>query len=683
MKLSRPALFASLLAISFLAFGATDLSESPLSGATSTEIRPNILFIMDDSKSMELDYLPDWAGDTSYLYQSRNPSFNGVAYNPAVRYVPPSYITSSGSADTTTYPSQTASATSNWTAVKNDGYGVQYAASSTANLVSGDFPTFYYTTVPGEYCTDKTLKTCVAATAASATHPIAAKLRWCSTAADAAAATPTAGACQAIQIGADSGYTSFTFPRMPAPSVSVLTITGSGATSISSVKPGTGGVEILSAATASLSTPGDLANAVAVEINKCTYAKIGNCAVAGFSAEVKVNATNAEVIITSSIATTALLEVAKTGSMSLDRKYFNKPTSNQAPGENLLTAITSTIASYPKSANRSDCTGASCTYAEEMTNYANWWAYYRTRMQAMKTAASRSFEPISNKYRIGYYSINNNTNADFQNISEFDGTQKKAWYDKLFAATPYRTDNTDAQTPLRIALAKAGRLYAGKLSTLNNVSVVDPLQYYCQPNVTILSTDGYWNKEAGFTVDGVTPVGDQDGPGLEARPMLDAGAGEAWQSTLTWMKTRIPTAATWLQAKTEQLQGKVGQLQKQTYTLSQISTKTLQSKTSQWQTQEYQLQGRYYITGNATIASYNKQINQLQRSTATPRSSKYKLQTRTKTLTKQEIYKLQYRNSQVQSKTYRHQPHAMSNASDGHMDRRGKLHDQCGRHGHQ
>jgi type IV pilus assembly protein PilY1 len=30
--------------------------------------------------------------------------------------------------------------------------------------------------------------------------------------------------------------------------------------------------------------------------------------------------------------------------------------------------------------------GDSCTYAEEMTNYANWYAYYSTRMQAMKTA---------------------------------------------------------------------------------------------------------------------------------------------------------------------------------------------------------------------------------------------------------------------------------------------------------
>ena len=29
-----------------------------------------------------------------------------------------------------------------------------------------------------------------------------------------------------------------------------------------------------------------------------------------------------------------------------------------------------------------------------MTNYANWYAYYRTRMQMMKTSASLAFQTI-------------------------------------------------------------------------------------------------------------------------------------------------------------------------------------------------------------------------------------------------------------------------------------------------
>lgn len=646
MKPSRLSALASLLALPFIALAAsTDLSESPLSGATSTEIRPNILFVMDDSLSMELDYLPDWAGATTYLYQSRNPSFNGVAYNPEVTYVPPRYFTSSGTTDTTTYPSQTTTATSGWAAVKNDGYGIQNKPPlpATSNLVGS---AFYYTTTPGEFCTDRTLKNC--GTTQDAAHPEAAKLRWCKTAADAVASTPTAGACQAIQIGTSGGYTSYTFPRMPAPRISSLTITGSGATSVTSIK--IDGKEVLSATIAASSLPATLASDIADSINACTFSITGSCQIAGYRAEV----TGSSVItISAPGVTTATPSISKSGSMGLTTNAFTKPVANQVPGENLLTVITASTTSYPKSSKRTDCAGTICTYEEEMTNYANWWAYYRTRMQAMKTAASRSFEPISDKYRIGYFSINNNTGSDFQNISEFDGSQKKSWYDKLFAATPYRSDSATADTPLRVALSQAGRLYAGKFTSLNGVTVIDPVQYYCQPNVTILSTDGYWNQGAGFQINGTTPVGDQDGPGLEERPMLDAGAGQAWQSTLQKKKTLTPTAATWIQTKTEQLQSKTGQLQKRTFTQSQIRTSKLQSKTAQWQTQEYKLQERHHTVNlAATIDHYQQRTNNLQMRTGPLQSRTANLQTRTKTQTQQRTSQLQSQIGQLQSRTY-------------------------------
>ena len=42
---------------------------------------------------------------------------------------------------------------------------------------------------------------------------------------------------------------------------------------------------------------------------------------------------------------------------------------------------------YSGRPNRTDCAARpTCTYAEEMTNFANWYAYYSTRMQMMKTA---------------------------------------------------------------------------------------------------------------------------------------------------------------------------------------------------------------------------------------------------------------------------------------------------------
>jgi type IV pilus assembly protein PilY1 len=48
------------------------------------------------------------------------------------------------------------------------------------------------------------------------------------------------------------------------------------------------------------------------------------------------------------------------------------------------------------------------------------------------------------------------------------------------------------------------------------------MQYSCQQNFAIMSTDGYWNTGTGYMVNGSTPVGNQDGTAL--RPMYDGGA---------------------------------------------------------------------------------------------------------------------------------------------------------------
>ena len=48
-----------------------------------------------------------------------------------------------------------------------------------------------------------------------------------------------------------------------------------------------------------------------------------------------------------------------------------------------------------------------------MINYANWFAYYRTRMLSMKTAAGLAFSPIDSRYRVGYLTIN--PTADYYN----------------------------------------------------------------------------------------------------------------------------------------------------------------------------------------------------------------------------------------------------------------------------
>ena len=153
--------------------------------------------------------------------------------------------------------------------------------------------------------------------------------------------------------------------------------------------------------------------------------------------------------------------------------------------------ITSSNNSYPKGQGRFDCAGATCTFAEEMTNFANWYAYYRTRMQMMKSAAGRAFIPIDDTYRVGFITINPGspvTSTRYLRIQNYDATHKGNWYTKFYQQGP------SGGTPLREALSRVGRLYAGRFDGINTgiPSADDPMEVSCQPNFAILSTDGYW-----------------------------------------------------------------------------------------------------------------------------------------------------------------------------------------------
>ncbi|KPU92212.1 hypothetical protein APR50_24115 [Variovorax paradoxus] len=157
--------------------------------------------------------------------------------------------------------------------------------------------------------------------------------------------------------------------------------------------------------------------------------------------------------------------------------------------------------------------------AEQKQNYANWYAYYRSRTLLMRTAVGRAFASLNGGYRVGFSTINSSkttsTSDGFQPISAFEGTQRSSVYTKLYGATASGT------TPLRGALSKIGRYYSGKFITTNEP---DPIQYACQRNYVLLSTDGYWNtgdetsRYGPDDMDG-NDVGNQDG--REAKPMSD------------------------------------------------------------------------------------------------------------------------------------------------------------------
>ena len=465
---------------------AIDLASAPLAGSSSSVAKPNLMLLLDDSNSMRMDYMPDWVGspfcwsdtDTSHkapcggLPHFDSSDFNKLYYNPAIRYLP------AKNADGSSMPSLDNEEA--WKAVSYDAYRTtdfrynNFLTLDKARIAGKiiDATTFrkayYYTLQAGEYCNSKKLDQCIitAKPKGAFVHP--AKVRFCDSLSTALSAdNPANGACQAT---IDSTH--------------ILT-------NIRVV--GRGGYY-------------------------CNKDKLEDCVKSEKPVDKVVNG---------------------------KKISYTVPDRSPAPGAFIKTDIVSGN-TYPKTANRSDCAASYCTYDEEMTNFANWFSYYRTRLQLMKTATSLAFDSIDDRYRVGYSVINydgvdkNATNRKSPNkflpIDTFNQAHKQDFYDRLFKAQIAYNDSIkyDGEStftiykdplhfsPLRGALARAGKIYAHKISGIS-----DPIQHACQANFTILSTDAYWNGAESQVAGKDQPETSTFGPyGLDGAKVGDLDSGD-------------------------------------------------------------------------------------------------------------------------------------------------------------
>ena len=163
-------------------------------------------------------------------------------------------------------------------------------------------------------------------------------------------------------------------------------------------------------------------------------------------------------------------------------------------------------------------------------NFAIWYSYYRTRISLIKSAASLAFSPLNDTKRIGFITMQPKASVGasginpvrFLPVGDFNsgaGAQKDLWFRKLFSQIP------GGASPAREGLARVGRYYGGKQDSINTdmpaTGANDPIQYACQQNFAIMTTDGYWNGQTesrgiglyggGLQLDGTTKVGQQDG----------------------------------------------------------------------------------------------------------------------------------------------------------------------------
>ncbi|MDH5330807.1 MAG: hypothetical protein OEW27_12735, partial [Aquincola sp.] len=424
----------------------TDISPNPLTTSSPNQVKPNLMFILDDSGSMSRDYMPDDANfDAATKYGRSAAQCNGLAYNPTVTYNLP--VDSTG-----------------------------------ANLAAGTY-----------------------------TFPLASALNNVRTINSAA---PTIGTGSFTVTTGSNGPNNGTLVTLYSNSDQSLRMIGT-------VTAG-GGTSTLTVNVTETQGSGTLTNPrMADGDNRPFYFTYS-----GSSAPLSYTY-NASGLIT----TTDFYKDCNTNIGS-----------NPASGATFTKVVV--------------------TPSNITQNYRNWYTYYRTRILMAQTAASLAFRSIDDTFRVGFTTISSPSvsGTNFLDVADFNATQKSSFYTSLNAASP------GPATPLRGALSKAGKYYAKKAALSNgNAQTYDPVQFSCQKNFAILTTDGYWNTRDEVNSTGTdsygpdqldnTDVGQQDGAGTP-RPMLDGAFGvtQSRTSSLQRRTTQWQTGTVMLQQRTGHLQ---------------------------------------------------------------------------------------------------------------------------------
>ena len=216
------------------------------------------------------------------------------------------------------------------------------------------------------------------------------------------------------------------------------------------------------------------------------------------------------------------------------------------PGNYTQTLIQPGPGTYPGGANRTDCvvdpTHATCTYTEEIQNFANWYTYFRSRVLTARAGVGRAFAQQGSNMRVGFAAINQgnktidgvtSSSSLITGVRRFAGAGRINWFNQL-----YGHPIPAAGTPLRRAMDSAGRYYQrtdnkGPWGTTPGTNDTTP-QSTCRQSYHILMTDGQWNGGQPFTSGARQNVDGQTGPSITtptafqyspSRPYQDAWSG--------------------------------------------------------------------------------------------------------------------------------------------------------------
>jgi hypothetical protein len=475
------------------------LATSPLTQSVTTDVLPNLMFVLDDSGSMDWDYMPDAARNFSGNYGFNSSQCNGVYYNPAITYNVPK------KSDGTNYPQADFSAAlrdgfdaTSGTVNLNTGFtGGSGTGASGINLAAG--PAFYYTYTG--------YQTTAAQKDFKNTNSVF--YRECNSA---------IGSTTQVD-GSHAVNTLFTKTRLASIPTTTITVSGAaGATGatitinsvgqqtrfsddrprVSSIK--VNGVELMAGNSARSNNVNTVASNIAAQITQNGYsatatsnvvtivgpATAGAALVLTYTGTMNYTTTNfpAAAPTTVSSITVGVVNLLSSSATGSSTTALANDIRNKITAADYSATVSNNVVTITGPASASNATPVITVASGTMTlatlpfpestqakldNFANWYSYYSTRMLMMKTAAGRAFSDSSlAKYRIGFMTMNNNASPGFLEVAPFVGgcgvgtgtCQKDKWYTKLYGANP------GGNTPLRDALSHVGQYYAHKFGDI-------------------------------------------------------------------------------------------------------------------------------------------------------------------------------------------------------------------------
>jgi type IV pilus assembly protein PilY1 len=199
-----------------------------------------------------------------------------------------------------------------------------------------------------------------------------------------------------------------------------------------------------------------------------------------------------------------------TGTPTTSASYFTpsytpdagSPLAIGATAVNYPNTATSSVNSYPKFRNRTDCGATVCTWAQEQQNYANWKTYHSTRMELAKTGIGLAFQPLNPTFRLGWGTINqlDDESKLEKGVRLYDSTVQGEFLTWLYGR------NVGGGTPNRIALDKVGQYFQradiagpwadapdGNSTSVTSGGTAVTSHAACRRSYAMLMTDGYYN----------------------------------------------------------------------------------------------------------------------------------------------------------------------------------------------